>query len=348
MATHTQSQQGSTAPGSALARLDAAAAAAQDLKIEFEIEPRKEAQEINLQNDCDFQIRSSWLQKGWGFCVPHASGVGCTGHGSFTKPSEALLYSAKIAGTRKIRFETIRVKCTKASASSREITELVVEAIEEAFVQKKPEKDQIKASQRAFRAAQETERRKWQEVRERWAAERKSRQYGAQLKKLKDDAKTNGRVTDFTTLCTFLPLRTDIVKFKKATSLLKRSGFQLYHVLSSFQLAGIVKSQSDPALVYACHLNERGEYCCCTQNIKICGGLKGSLCKHLLVLILGLVQLGILDPVVADRWVIRSRHVKSKLNKELMSEIFLKYKGAEAGEVDWRPTETLPEDYYAV
>jgi hypothetical protein len=32
----------------------------------------------------------------------------------------------------------------------------------------------------------------------------------------------------------------------------------------------------------------------------------------------------------------------------VMGEIFIKYKGAEAGEVDWRPTETMPEDYYAV
>jgi hypothetical protein len=30
-----------------------------------------------------------------------------------------------------------------------------------------------------------------------------------------------------------------------------------------------------------------------------------------------------------------------------MSTTFLRYKGAEAGEIDWRPTETMPEDYYA-
>jgi hypothetical protein len=27
---------------------------------------------------------------------------------------------------------------------------------------------------------------------------------------------------------------------------------------------------------------------------------------------------------------------------------FLKFKGAEAGEVDWRPTETIPEDFYSM
>jgi hypothetical protein len=31
-----------------------------------------------------------------------------------------------------------------------------------------------------------------------------------------------------------------------------------------------------------------------------------------------------------------------------MADLFLRYNGAEAGEVDWRPTETIPEDYYAM
>jgi len=31
-----------------------------------------------------------------------------------------------------------------------------------------------------------------------------------------------------------------------------------------------------------------------------------------------------------------------------LSDAFLRYKGAEAGEIDWRLTETIPEDYYAL
>jgi hypothetical protein len=30
-----------------------------------------------------------------------------------------------------------------------------------------------------------------------------------------------------------------------------------------------------------------------------------------------------------------------------MTEAFIQYKGASLGEIDWRPTETIPEDYYA-
>jgi hypothetical protein len=91
-----------------------------------------------------------------------------------------------------------------------------------------------------------------------------------------------------------------------------------------------------------------GQYSCCTQNLNVCGGLRGSICKHLLVLIIGLVQAGELDPSTIDDWIAKTHHAKPELDKETMGAIFIKYKGAEAGEVDWRPTETVPEDYYAL
>ena len=63
---------------------------------------------------------------------------------------------------------------------------------------------------------------------------------------------------------------------------------------------------------------------------------------------LGLVQAGELDPTTIDGWVAKTHDIKAELNKETMGEIFIRYKGAEAGEVDWRPTETVPEDYYTL
>ena len=67
-----------------------------------------------------------------------------------------------------------------------------------------------------------------------------------------------------------------------------------------------------------------------------------------MVLIIGLVQSGELDPTTVDAWIAKTHTVKPELDKEVMGAIFIKYKGAEAGEVDWRPTETVPEDYYAL
>jgi hypothetical protein len=89
-------------------------------------------------------------------------------------------------------------------------------------------------------------------------------------------------------------------------------------------------------------------FACCTQNLHPCGGLRGSLCKHLLVLLVGLTKAGELEAAKVLAWVQASRRRKPELDREQMSETLLRYKGAEAGEVDWRPTETLPEDYYAL
>ena len=54
------------------------------------------------------------------------------------------------------------------------------------------------------------------------------------------------------------------------------------------------------------------------------------------------------DPATVDAWVDASKAKSPALDKDLMSETFLRFKGAEAGEFDWRPTETIPEDFYAM
>ena len=53
-------------------------------------------------------------------------------------------------------------------------------------------------------------------------------------------------------------------------------------------------------------------------------------------------------PGIALDWVRSSHRQKSELDRDAMAEVFLRYKGAEAGEVDWLPTETIPEDFYAM
>ena len=113
-------------------------------------------------------------------------------------------------------------------------------------------------------------------------------------------------------------------------------------------LTGVVRSQTSKDLVYACQLSSTGSYTCCTQNLNACGGLAGRPCKHLLVLIMGLTRKGMLDCGKADLWLREAAGKSPALDRELLSHVFLKYKGAEAGEIDWRPTETIPEDFYAL
>ena len=140
----------------------------------------------------------------------------------------------------------------------------------------------------------------------------------------------------------------DAARMQKATSMLRADRFQLFSDVTGDSVEGIVKSQTDSELFYACRLKSDGTFCCCTQNLFGCGGLRGALCKHLLVLIIGLAQGNELDPAAAAQWAAASRKHKPVLDKDAMAATFVRYKGAQAGEVDWRPTETVPEDYYAL
>ena len=152
---------------------------------------------------------------------------------------------------------------------------------------------------------------------------------------------------DFGKLLEHLEVSIEKERLKKAIKMLKAESFQLFSEVSEARVVGVVKSQTDPNLVYACILTNEGRFCCGTQNLNACGGLRGALCKHLLVLLLGLTNAGKMDAGDADKWTQISKLQQPKLDKDTMSEIFLRYKGAEAGEIDWRPTETIPEDYYA-
>lgn len=133
-----------------------------------------------------------------------------------------------------------------------------------------------------------------------------------------------------------------------AVSMLKKDRFQLFSELTDNHVIGIVKSQTDPDLVYSCRLGSAGDFSCCTQNLKPCGGLRGAICKHLLVLLIGLAQRDEQQAQTLFAWILASQRHKPTLDKMAMSETLLRYKGAEAGEIDWRPMETIPEDYFAI
>ena len=161
-------------------------------------------------------------------------------------------------------------------------------------------------------------------------------------------AKVVGKITDTSSFVKGLELRIQPERVKNATRMLKASRFELYNDVKDTYTSGVVKSQTDPDLVYACRISDDGSYSCCTQNLRACGGLRGSPCKHLMVLIIGLVNAGQLDGAKIDQWLAKTQHVEPVLDRDVMAEVFLRYHGAEAGEIDWRPTETLPEDYYSL
>lgn len=154
-------------------------------------------------------------------------------------------------------------------------------------------------------------------------------------------------VPDFDSFMHYLKSNYDENRIKNVIKMLKKDSFQLYADVTKSGVTGVVKSQRDPDLFYACSLQSDGNFCCGTQNLRACGGLKGALCKHLLVLLIGLTKAGQIDHSICLRWVLESLQEYPEMDKDTVSEIFLKYKAAGAGKIDWRPMETIPEDYYA-
>ncbi|MCY1072960.1 hypothetical protein [Archangium lansingense] len=143
--------------------------------------------------------------------------------------------------------------------------------------------------------------------------------------------------------------QTDSARVQKATSMLQSDRFQLFDEVTDEHVTGVVKSQTDYSLFYACKIDKHGNFMCCTQNLNRCGGLGGNKpCKHMLVLMIGLVQGGKIDATRLSEWTKALKGKKPVIDKDAMSATFVKYKGAEAGEIEWRPTETTPEDYYAL
>jgi uncharacterized protein YjbI with pentapeptide repeats len=171
---------------------------------------------------------------------------------------------------------------------------------------------------------------------------------GAHPGKLSRVTTTTAGSMDFAAFLKALGGKVDAARIAKATAMLKAERFQLFADVTDAAVSGIVKSQSDATLLYSCRLGSDGSFGCGTQNAKPCGGLHGALCKHLLVLLIGLTKAGELDAATIDNWVNTSRVQGPTFDKDALAGTFLKYKGAEAGEIEWRPTETIPEDFYAM
>ena len=137
-------------------------------------------------------------------------------------------------------------------------------------------------------------------------------------------------------------------KVDRALEMLRKQALELYTEVQTDSVGGIVKSQTSRNTHYACWLNDEGQFACSEDGEHECMGLQGSMCKHILTLVIGLARTGDLEPELAEalvRAAARKRPVKMGRRG---AELLLRFKGAQAGEIDWRPTETVPEDYYAL
>lgn len=159
-----------------------------------------------------------------------------------------------------------------------------------------------------------------------------------------------GSGMDFPQFLVRLQTQADPRRIKRALKMLKSDSFQLYHDVESDAVRGVVGSQTEADYVYSNVLYADGRYSCCGQDLYECMGLQGKVCKHLLVLLMGLARKGELECGTASSWIQAAsakRPYSFNKSKDDLASTLLRFKGARAGEIDWRPTETLPEDFMA-
>src|SRR5262249_40690122 len=102
---------------------------------------------------------------------------------------------------------------------------------------------------------------------------------------------------------------------KSALLTLKRERMQLFSQAEDNQLSGVVRSRTTRNLSYACLLGPGGFYACCSTNMFACTVMRGKLCQHLLVLLIGLAKSGQLDLGRIDQWVQDTAHMRPSHDK---------------------------------
>ena len=95
----------------------------------------------------------------------------------------------------------------------------------------------------------------------------------------------------------------DSRRLGRAIEMLKAERFQLYSEVEERCLYGVVASQTEEGLVYSCRLEAGGKFGCCSHNLHPCLGMRGALCKHLMVLIVGLTRARKAEAALVLEWV---------------------------------------------
>ncbi len=135
-------------------------------------------------------------------------------------------------------------------------------------------------------------------------------------------------------------------KVDKALHMLKKPGaMPVLCEVQSDQLVGVVPGRGY-GHYYSCRLTHEGCYSCGTHELYACPGLMGSVCKHILAVLLVAVRENKLKPNTADSWFLHSLAQRPTWDKDSLCSTLFLYKVDDV-DVDWRPPEAIAEDYYA-
>ncbi len=137
-------------------------------------------------------------------------------------------------------------------------------------------------------------------------------------------------------------------RIDKAIRMFRREKNLLYIDKDNNSLKAVIKSQTKPdQLEYAISLKRNGEFFCGTQNLFPCGGLRGKICKHIILALIAVIKSGVGTRNDMINWVENTITHRPKFIKPEATEIFMKYQYALEGKIEWRPVEVLPEDFMA-
>lgn len=137
-------------------------------------------------------------------------------------------------------------------------------------------------------------------------------------------------------------------RIDKAIKMYKKEVNLLYIEKDNNGLKAVIKSQTHPEnLEYAVNLTSNGDFFCGTQNLFPCGGLRGKICKHIILASFAAIKSnqGTVDELI--QWIDKTKTKKPYFDKDYATRIFLKYQNALDGKIEWRPVEILPEDFIA-
>ena len=118
-------------------------------------------------------------------------------------------------------------------------------------------------------------------------------------------------------------------RIDKAIRMYKKEVNLLYIEKDNEGLKAVVKSQTHPEkLEYAVNLTAKGNFFCGTQNLYPCGGLRGKICKHIILALFAAIKSNQASGEELISWVEKTNNRKPYFDKPQATRIFLKYQNA--------------------
>nr|MDO8119379.1 hypothetical protein [Candidatus Sigynarchaeota archaeon] len=112
------------------------------------------------------------------------------------------------------------------------------------------------------------------------------------------------------------------------------------------KIMGVVRSQRTPTKVqYATQLDSDGNYWCYSNDIEPCKGMDGTICKHILLTLIGVVKEDLIPMEEIRGWLKKAVFKKPGDDVERARWIFDNYQLLKVENVEWRPIELMPEDF---